>query len=55
VRERVSADRLDNYHKLLRDARRDAITALERKEQVAQWKARSKAARAWMKQKRGDG
>jgi ribosome biogenesis GTPase len=55
VRERVPADRLDNYHKLLRDARRDTMTALERKGQVAQWKARGKAARAWMKQKRGDG
>ncbi len=55
VRERVPADRLDNYHKLLRDARRDTMTALERKGQVALWKARGKAARAWMKQKRGDG
>ena len=55
VRERVPADRLDNYHKLLRDARRDTMTALERRGQVALWKARGKAARAWMKQKRGDG
>ena len=55
VRERVPADRLDNYHKLLRDARRDTMTALERREQVSQWKARGKAARAWMKQKRGGG
>lgn len=55
VRERVPADRLDNYHKLLRDARRDTMTALERRGEVAQWKARGKAARAWMKQKRGDG
>jgi ribosome biogenesis GTPase len=51
----VPADRLDNYHKMLRDARRDTMTALERREQVSQWKARGKAARAWMKQKRGDG
>jgi ribosome biogenesis GTPase len=54
VRAAVPADRLDNYHKLLRDARRDTITVLQRKEQVAQWKARGKAARARIRQKRGE-
>lgn len=49
VRDVVDADRLRNYHKLLRDARRDAMTALERQRQVAGWKARSKAVRAYLK------
>ncbi|MDH5285581.1 MAG: ribosome small subunit-dependent GTPase A [Betaproteobacteria bacterium] len=49
VRDTVDADRLRNYHRLLRDARRDTMTALERQRQVAGWKARSKSVRAWMK------
>jgi len=51
VRDAVDADRLRNYQKLLRDVRRDAMTALERQRQVAGWKVRSKAVRAWMKAK----
>jgi ribosome biogenesis GTPase len=54
VREGTDGDRLRNYHKLLREARRDQQSALERQQQVAQWKVRSKAVRAWMKTKRGD-
>jgi ribosome biogenesis GTPase len=54
VRASVPADRLGNYQKLLRDARRDTLSALERKAEVARWKARGKAARAWMRQKRGE-
>lgn len=52
VREGVSPDRLHNYQKLLREARRDTLTALERKVQVQQWKARSRAGRARLESKR---
>jgi ribosome biogenesis GTPase len=51
VRAGVDPDRLRNYHKLLRDARRDTISALERQRQVGEWKARSKAAKASMRAK----
>jgi ribosome biogenesis GTPase len=51
VRDGVDPDRLRNYHKLLRDAQRDTMSALERQRQVGQWKARSKAVRAYMKAK----
>lgn len=53
VREGVAAERLHNFHKLQREARRDTLSALERKAQVAQWKVRSKAARARLQAKRG--
>jgi ribosome biogenesis GTPase len=49
----VSGERLRNYHKLQREARRDSITALERKAMVSQWKARGRAARVRMNAKRG--
>lgn len=55
VREGIGGDRLRNYHKLLREARRDAMTALERQQQASGWKARGKATRAWMRVKRGEG
>jgi ribosome biogenesis GTPase len=51
VRDGVDADRLRNYHKLVREARRDTMSALERQRQVGEWKARSKAVRAYMKVK----
>ncbi len=51
VRAGVDPDRLRNYHKLRRDAQRDAMSALDRHRQVAQWKARSRSVRAWMKAK----
>ena len=54
VREGVDADRLRNYHKLQRELRRDSITALERRRQAALWKARGKAAKVRMRQKRGE-
>lgn len=54
VREAVDDDRLRNYHKLLREARRDTMSALERQQQLAQWKARGRAGRARLKQKRGE-
>ncbi|MFN5155190.1 MAG: ribosome small subunit-dependent GTPase A, partial [Betaproteobacteria bacterium] len=53
VREAVPAARLKNFHKLQRDARRDQVTALERKAEVAQWKARARQARARIAAKRG--
>jgi ribosome biogenesis GTPase len=53
VRDGVDADRLRNYHKLLREARRDTLTALDRQKQLAVWKARGRATRERMKVKRG--
>lgn len=53
VRDNVSPERLKNYNKLLREARRDTITALERKVQVQQWKARGRNARLRAVAKRG--
>jgi ribosome biogenesis GTPase len=54
VREGVAADRLRNYHKLLRESRRDTMSVLERQQQVSEWKARSKAFRARDKVPRDD-
>lgn len=53
VRAGVDADRLSNYQKMLRDARRETMTALQRREMVSLWKARTRSAAAWMKMKRG--
>jgi ribosome biogenesis GTPase len=53
VREAVGGERLRNYQKLLREARRDTLTALERKAQVQQWKVRGRAARQRSTAKRG--
>jgi ribosome biogenesis GTPase len=53
VREGIGVDRLRNFHKLLREIRRDAMTALERQQQLAQWKVRSRASKVRMKEKRG--
>jgi ribosome biogenesis GTPase len=54
VREGIGGDRLRNYHQLMREARRDTMTVLERQQQASVWKARGKATRAWMKMKRGE-
>jgi ribosome biogenesis GTPase len=54
VREGIGADRLRNYHKLLREMRRDTMTALDRQRQLAEWKARSRGAKVRMQAKRGD-
>jgi ribosome biogenesis GTPase len=51
VRDALPAARLKNFHKLQREAQRDAMSALDRKVLVATWKARSKSARERMKQK----
>ena len=52
VREGVDADRLGNYQKLLREARRDTMSVLERQQQLANWKARGRAGKAREKLKR---
>ncbi len=52
VREGVDSDRLRNYHKLLREARRDTMSVLERQQMVALWKVRGKAGKARAKAKR---
>jgi ribosome biogenesis GTPase len=54
VREGVGTDRLRNYHKLLREMRRDTLTALDRQRQVSMWKERGRAAKMRMKAKRGE-
>ena len=53
VRAAVGPERLRNYQKLLREARRDTLTALERKTQVAEWKARTRQGRLRAETKRG--
>jgi ribosome biogenesis GTPase len=52
VREQVNPDRLKNYHKMLRESRRDSLSALERQQQLAQWKARGRAGRQRLEVKR---
>ena len=52
VREGVDADRLRNHDKLLREARRDTLSALERQQLRAQWKARGRAGEARARAKR---
>jgi ribosome biogenesis GTPase len=53
VRESVDADRLKNFHKLGREARREQMTFLDRRKQLAEWKSRSRAAEQRMRIKRG--
>ena len=53
VRTGVHPDRLANYHKLRREVRRETMTFLDRRKQVAEWKARGRAADQRMKIKRG--
>ena len=55
VREGIDPDRLRNFHKLLRETRRDSLTWVERRQQLAAWKSRGKDTRMRMKLKRGDG
>jgi ribosome biogenesis GTPase len=52
VREQVNPERLKNYHKMLRESRRDTMNALERQQQLAQWKARGRAGRQRSEMKR---
>ena len=53
VRAQVSEDRLLNYHKLLRDARRSQQTPLERTAQRGKWRVLGKAGEARAREKRG--
>ncbi len=53
VRGVVPEERLRNWAKLQREARRDTLTALERKAEVSVWKARARGARIRMQAKRG--
>ncbi len=53
VRAGIAPDRLDNYHKILRDIRRESMTPLQRRELLSVWKARAKGAAVRMKMKRG--
>jgi ribosome biogenesis GTPase len=48
----VTEPRLRNYQKLLREAGRDSQTALERRQQLAQWKMRGRAGHARARAKR---
>ena len=52
VRDAVAPERLRNFQKLQREASRDKLTALERREQLAQWKARGRHADIRMRAKR---
>lgn len=53
VRGTVAPERLKSFGKLVREAQRDSMSALQRREQVAQWKARSRIGRANLRAKRG--
>jgi ribosome biogenesis GTPase / thiamine phosphate phosphatase len=52
VRAAIDPDRLRNYHKMLREARRDTLSIMEKHAQLASWKARGRAAHARLKMKR---
>jgi len=52
VRDAVDGDRLRNYHKLLREARRSSQTPLERIAERAKWKVLMKAVEARNRDKR---
>jgi len=53
VRAAIDADRLKNFHKLERESRREQMSFLERRRQLAEWKARSRGAEERMRLKRG--
>jgi ribosome biogenesis GTPase len=53
VRDGVAADRLRNFHKLAREVRREQMTVLERRRQLAEWKSRVRAAEQRARMKRG--
>ncbi len=55
VRDTVAEPRLLNFQKLLREAGRDSLTALQRRAQRAQWKARGRASQARLRIKQGGG
>ncbi len=53
VREALHPQRLNNYHKLQREARRDTMSMLERQRQLSEWKARGRAGRQRLELKKG--
>ena len=53
VREGLSPDRVRNFHKLQREARRDSLNALERREQRRDWKMRGREGAIRARAKRG--
>jgi ribosome biogenesis GTPase len=53
VRGAIHPDRLANFNKMLREVRRDTMNFLDRRRQLAEWKARGRAAEQRMKMKRG--
>ena len=53
VREGIAADRLKNFHKIAREVRREQMTFLDRRRQLAEWKSRGRAAAERMRLKRG--
>ena len=55
VRAAVAAPRLLNFHKLLREARRDGLSPAERQAQVSRWKSRSRDTQMRMQAKREGG
>ncbi|MEP7282191.1 MAG: ribosome small subunit-dependent GTPase A [Rubrivivax sp.] len=54
VREAAPPERLQNFQKLQREMRRDAMSALDRRAERSVWKVRSKASRARQRGERGD-
>jgi ribosome biogenesis GTPase len=52
VRQSLPEARLRNYHKLLREAGRDALSVQQRQTQLTQWKARSRHAQLRLRAKR---
>jgi len=54
VRDGVDPDRLNNFQKMLRETRRDNLSWVERRQQLATWKSRGKEARERMRLKRGE-
>jgi ribosome biogenesis GTPase len=53
VREALPAERVRNFHKLQREARRDSLNALEMREQRRDWKMRGREGTMRAKAKRG--
>jgi ribosome biogenesis GTPase / thiamine phosphate phosphatase len=55
VRAALPPARLKSYRKLQREAGRDSMGPLERRARMGEWKARSRAAHAHIRSKRGEG
>ena len=55
VRLAVDAPRLQNFHKLLREAHRDEASPVQRQAQLSLWKSRSRNAQMRMRAKREGG